>query len=209
MADAGIQVKAEAFNRALREMAIRLRNHATEQQVITAEVAKVLEATLSKTKAASLSKIRTSHQQKEWTTLNGKRYRLTNRFPNAVWSQLSSYRKELLTRKLAARGLAKQSWLALAKKLGVTIAAPGYVQNATVPNVDNAQNVSTERNDGEKSFGIRIENSSPLLRFSDSRQAFFAALAGRERFYFNNLKRGVFDSLKTIAAKYPGIVVRG
>lgn len=209
MADAGIQVKAEAFNRALREMTVRLRNHATEQEVITAEVGKVLEATLAKTKAASLSKIRTAHQQKEWTTVNGKRYRLTNRYPNAVWSQVGDYRKAALARKLAARGMAKQSWLALAKKLGVTIAAPGYVQNATVPNVDNAQNVSTERNDGEKSFGIRIENGSPLLTFADARQAFFAALAGRERFYFNNLKRGVFNDLKTIAAKYPGIVVNG
>ena len=207
--DAGIQVKADSFNKALREMSRRLKNHATEQRVITAEVGKVLEATLSKTKAASLSKIRTSHQKKEWTTLNGKRYRLTNRYPNAIWSQVSDYRKAALARKVAARGMAKQAWLALAKDLGVSISAPGYVQRATVPNVDNAQNVSSERTNGEQSFGLRIENSSPLIQFSDGRQAFFAALAGREKFYYQNLKRGVFDDLKTIAAKYPGIVVNG
>lgn len=207
--DPRFRVEVGNFNRAMREMQGRLRSTVTLEQVIDYEVAKIVEAALSKTKAATVSGIRQSAETREWTTYQGKKYKLANKYPKALHLAIAEKRKASLTRKLAARGLAKNAWLALARVIGFDISAPGFVAAARRPNgKGNEENVDAQRNYKESAYGLEISNNSPINRWADARQAFFAAVIGRRKFYEQNLKRGVFNDLGKVAAKYPGLTVK-
>lgn len=195
------------FNAAMGEMKARLGNAATMQAIIDFEVARIIERALARTTAAKVGDIRSSHRAREFTTLNGKTYKLSNRFPNSLWQAIASKRRESLQRKLAARGLAKQAFLALAEKIGFDISAPGFVRSARTPNHTNAENVDAKRTSAEGKYTLAIAQSSPLNRWAGSRAAFYGAVVGRRKFFEQNLKRGVFSELTKIAAKYPGIKV--
>ncbi len=205
--DAGVTVQVEKFNAAMREMQSRLAGRATLEQIIDYEVSKIIEAALKGTDAATVNSIRRSLEEREWTTLNGKKYKLTNRYPNPVWNAIIAKRKASLTRRLAARGITKQSWLALARQIGFDIEAPSYVRRATVERHTNDENVDSRRDYKTSAYGLAIANHAPLLQFVGAKQAFFSAVVGRRKFFENNLKRGVFNDLAAVAAKYPGIKV--
>jgi len=205
--DAKLQVKIGDFNAAMREMRLRVGNAATMQQIIDYEVAKILEKAVQKTDTATASSIRRSMGDKEWTTMDGKKYKLANRYPNGVWSSINAKMKASLKRKLAARGLAKQSFYALGLRMGFDIQVPGFVKEAKTPKHVNAENVNVERISRQGEYGLIIENHSPILRWAEGKQAFFSALAGRIGFFRANVKRGVFDSMASVAKKYPGLLV--
>jgi hypothetical protein len=203
-----LRIEVEKFNRAMREMKVRLGNTATLEQVVDFEVAKIIETALRRTKAATVSGIRANQEGREWTTFEGKKYKLSNRMPRQLWLRIVANRRATLMRRLAARGLAKRSWLELARLLGVAISAPGFVQIARRPSGSGgAENVEVRRNHGSSGYGLQIANHSPLNQWSDARQSFFAAVAGRRKFYEQNLRRRVFDNLRSVAKKYPGLVV--
>lgn len=206
--DPRFRLEVGRFNSAMREMGAALGNSATMEQVIDFEVAKIVEMALKQTTAASVSSIRQSVEDREWTTLAGKKYKLSHRYPNAVWRSIVAKRKDSLTRKLAARGLSKQAWLALARQIGFDIEAPGYVKVASTPKHSNDQNVNTRRDYKTNGYGLTIQNKSPLIPWSEARQAFFGAVVGRRKFFDQNLKRGVFADLEKVARKYPGLIVR-
>ena len=206
--DPRLRLEIGKFNSAMRELGASLAGHATMEQVIDAEVGKILEAALAGTDAATVSSIRSSSESRLYITRGGKKYKLSNRYPNNLWRSISAQRKASLVRKLAARGLAKQSFLALAREVGVEVKAPGYVAAATTPRHSNADNVETRRDYKNEAYGIMVRDSSPLIRWTGARQAFFAAVAGRRNFYAQNLKHGVFKDLAKVAAKYPGLALR-
>jgi hypothetical protein len=211
--DPKLTVKIDAFNGAMRAMQQQLaRSGATMQGVIDYEVAKIIEAALSRTDAATAASIRRSQDARgPWMTADlwrgKKKYFLENRYSDVVWGKIQQRLAETLRRKIAARGFAKQSWLNLALLLGFTIRAPGYVAKATVPNVNNMQNVDVKRTTRSDSYELYIEDRSPLLQWANGRQAFFSAIAGREKFLRTNLAKGVFNDLAQVAKKYPGLVV--
>lgn len=207
--DPKFTLEVSKFNAAMRDMSSRLKNTTTMQAIIDFEVARIIERALRGTKAATVGGIRRSAESKEWTHLDGKVYKLSNRFPNSLWRQIAAKRRESLQRKLAARGLSKQAWLALAQKIGYEIVAPGFVQQASTPNHTNAENVAaTREGGGSGKYTLKIANNSPLIRWSDARAAFYGAVVGRRKFFEQNLKRGVFDEMAKIAGKYPGLIVK-
>lgn len=189
----------------MKEMQARLKNNATMPRIVDYETAKVAEGAMKRTDTATAQSIRKNHTAQEWVTLNGKRYKLANRFPRQLWAALSSKRKASLARKLAARGLAKQTWLNIAQLLGFDISAPGFVKAAR-GKVSNLENVAVTRSKGSAAYGVRIENHSPLMRWAKGRAALVAAIAGRRKFFAENLKRGVFDDLRQVAKKYPRLM---
>lgn len=213
MIDFRLQVKTDQFNQALREMGAKLdASGVTMQQVIDFEVARILEKTLQRTMAATKASITLSQEERPpWRTYDFgrgmKHYLLTNRYPDPLWRQIEQRLARSLARKIAAAGFAKQSWLALADILGFKIEAPGYVRQAKVGNVTNAANVGMQREFSAGKYTLYIEDNSPLLRWSDARQAFFSAVAGRTRYFYENLARGVFSDLQQVAARYPGLIV--
>lgn len=214
--DSKLEVKTQEFTRFCTELKTRLGTMGpTLQEVIDHEIARVLEKALANTDAADQNKIRERVKNRGSFTIEGKRY-ITNfrgkgqRVPNRIWALIQAKRARSLSRKLAKVGLAKQSLLLLAQKLGQDIAAPGYVRDVRVEfqSAEVQGNVSVQRKTGGKSYGVRIDDHSPLLRWTNGTQAWFAALAGRIGFYRQNVKRKVFDSQASIAKKYKGLLVK-
>ena len=205
--DLRLQIQVNAFNGAMRDMAARLGDAKTQQRVIDYEVARIMEKALQGTKAATVAGIRKNHAEKQWTTFNQKHYKLSWRFPNPLWKDISEMRKRVLQKKLAARGLSKRTWSELGISFGQHVKAPEYVYNAVSHGHTGARNVGSIRQPSTKGYGLVITNSSPLLQFSDARRAFFSAVAGRRLFYERNVAMGVFNDLKQVAKKYPGMLV--
>ncbi len=207
--DPKLRIEVGNFNRAMREMKVRLADRVTLEQIVDAEVAKIIEAAMKKTKAATVSGIRANSEEREWTTFDGKKYKLSNRIPRDLFMRIAAKRKASLLRKLAARGLARRSWVELARLLGFEIGAPGFVRAARRPSGSGGEENVIIRRQYTRGYGLHIANNSPINRWSDARQALFAAVVGRRRFYETNVKRGVFDSMKAVARKYPGLTVMG
>lgn len=207
--DPRLRMEVGNFNAAMRDMSKRLEGSTAMRWIVDEEVGKILEATLAKTDAATVQSIRASFDSTQWTTLQGKKYKLSNRYPNPLWRTISEKRRSSLQRKLAARGLAKQSVQALAELMGVKINAPGYVSAAQTPKHTNAENVAVRRDFKPNAYGIEVSDRSPLLRWTGARAAFFAAVVGRRKFYEQNLRRGVFGDINQVIAKYPGMRMSG
>lgn len=214
--DSKLEVKTQEFTRFCTELKTRLGTMGpTLQDVIDHEIARVLEKALQNTDAADREKIRERVKNRGSFEIDGRKY-ITNyrgkgqRVPNRIWALIEAKRQRSLARKLAKVGLTKQSFLLLANKLGQEIVAPGYVRDVRVEFQNDAvqANVDVQRKVGGKSYGVRIDNRHPLLRWTNGTQAWFAALAGRIGFYRQNVKRKVFDSTATIAKKYKGLVVK-
>lgn len=211
--DVRLTAKVDQFNLAMNQMQAKLaRSGITMQQIIDFEVGRILEKALSGTKTATKASISASIEKRPpWRTYDlgrgMKKYNLTNRYPDPLWAMIQARLAASLKAKLNARGYTKQSWWELAQILGVKIAAPGYVQSSTIPGHNNLENVAYNRMGGEGKYTLYIENTSPLLRFADARQAFFSAVAGRVKYIEKNLALGVFKDLAQVAKRFPGLVV--
>lgn len=208
-----IDVKVDQFNAAIADMQQRLGGTATKRQIIDFEVGKILEKTLAGTKTATAASINNSVKRTNWTTYpanwnggGGKRYLLTNRYPNSLWGKIQGQMSMSLARKVAAKGWARKSWFALALKIGVQIDDKGS-NMAKVSNHEAADNVTYRRDENGGNYMLVIANTSPLLRWADSARAFFAAVAGRTGFYKQNLAHGVFNDLAQVSRKYPGLSI--
>lgn len=207
MSDQGILFETSRFNDAIREMKRYIGGRVSMERIVDFETSKILEASLRRTKTATVGGIRASADSRQWTTLNGKKYKLSNRYSTSLHRQITEKRRASLNRKLAARGLSRQTWHAIGRKMGFDIAAPGYVRSAKTPKHTNDENVATSQQARNGVYGRVIENHSPLIRWSEARQAFYAAVVGRRKFFSQNLKRGVFFGIKDVMKKYPGMVV--
>lgn len=211
--DVRLNAKVGDFNLAMNQMQAKLRSSGiTMQQIIDFEVGRILEKALSGTKAATKASISASIEKRPpWRTYDlgrgQKKYKLTNHYPDPIWALIEARLAASLKAKLNARGYAKQTWWELAQVLGVKIAAPGYVQAASVAGHTNRENVGAERMNSDGKYTLYIENTSPLLRFTDAKQAFFSAVAGRVKYIQRNLALGVFNDLSQVAKRFPGLVV--
>lgn len=199
-----IQVKLDDFNAAIADMQSRLGNARTQRSVIDNEVGKIIEKTLAGTKTATRASINDSLKKTEWTTIGGRHWLLTNRYPDRIWAMIQEGMAASLARKVAAIGWARKSWYALAKKLGLSINSKGS-EMATVRGHDADENVTYRRDESQGNYLLVIANTSPLLRYADSDRAFFGAVAGRTAFYRQNLAHGVFNDFAEVAKKYPGL----
>lgn len=198
---ASIQVVTSDFSRAMREMS-RITGFSFAD-IIRAETKSILEAASKKTVAAQVKLIEANVRDKPVRSLNGKRYFMKNRYPDALWAALQLQIKNSIKRRKEARGLSKKAWVQIAEKLGIELTVPGYVAKATTPKGDYPENAQGAEKQQGNSFHIEITNSrtySPSVL-----DAIRAAMRGRTRFFQNNLQRGVFQKTSEIAAKYPGL----
>ncbi len=219
-----LKVDTSAFSAMIHEFSAAL-DHPPEE-VLKEEVGKVLEKAADNTAAASAEKIRSRAQSARFSLQPGslytpKRrirrhprqggkvvYNLSWRYPNALWSRMSAARLRDVKRKLKARGLAKQSWVLIADKLGIDIKVPGYVR-AAVASTGKTYNEDTEvtqKMSGSSVF-IHIENSQPTVNAIGGDEALQKAIDGRVDFFITNVKHGVFNHLNSIASKYPGVKI--
>jgi len=178
----GLTIDTSNFNRAMRDLS-RL-SGVSFKQVILSEAGAILQKTISNQMAADAGKIRARQAKGKIS---------------------KSQMQELLRR----RGLAKQSWLAIAEKLGAPVKAPGYVTKATVKGKAYDQQVAVSDKKSGGLFKLVIENSMLTTVKSMGRVALLKAINGRTSYFRTNLKREVFKKVSTIAKKYPGLKVRG
>jgi hypothetical protein len=205
-----LDIDTTNFNRAIQQIAKY--SGADLVTVVESEAQAVLTKAAGFTKSASASRIRENHNRQKATRAdvgNGsKLYFLDNRYPNPMWSRLKRARAASLKRKLAARGLAKQSWAQLAYLAGLSITVPAYVLKAVASTGRTyPENVTASRLRKGRAFGIFFENAQPTanLAYVGGPRAVQRAINGRVKFFARNMEKGVFTSLRKIAAAYPGL----
>jgi hypothetical protein len=202
------------------------------EQVVKSEMSTLLEATMNNTRAATATGIRKRHEAKKFvalpanayapTTLTGLKsranakidthgnllYFLGNNYPPALWNLIDRKRKLDLEKELHARGLAKKSWLYVARALGVPVSAPGFVQRA-IPTTgrEYPQNIAARKLIDQNKIVVSFRNAQPTVNTEQAggRRALQTAINGRVKFFLQNTIKGVFNSMQEIAKKYPGL----
>lgn len=178
------------------------------KDVVTAVAIRVVQNAMNRTRAATVSGIRRDFATKEFTTFNGKKYKLSNRYPDQLWGLIDQFRKDRLAVKLASRGLSKQSWVHLASTIGGVLSAPAYVTNANYKGRTYREDgTSTEQGDGNN-YALTIINSSPIVQAAGGYGALLRAMQGETSYFNRNMENRAFRTFESRAAKYPGIFVR-
>lgn len=204
-----LTVRTQQFNQAMAELQRNLAQPRTMKQIVDSEVTSILTATIKKTKKATTQTIINSFDSRPpWRTYDGKKYKLTNHYPNALWASIQEKMAKSLAAKLAAKAFAAQVWYKLGLRVG-PVQASSDVISAKKQNVDNSINGSVQKQEQANVYAMVIQNTSPLIRFSDSRQAIFGAIAGRTTFFKRNLATGVFNTMEATLKKYPGFKLEG
>lgn len=145
-------------------------------------------------------------------------YPLNNwKLPRKVWvkyrAAASSIRKgasKYAAKLMGARGLAKSTWLNIAKDFGVDyiLKAPVYVKNAKSTSRKRWKN-----SDGTEFFTMADAFVVMRQRYKNLTQNGFAAIIlqaairARIKAFSKDLERGVFDDAKKRASRYPGVFV--
>lgn len=176
------------------------------REVLYAVAARVCFNAMNRTKAAQTASIRRTWEEKEYTTFRGKRYKLSNRYPDALWEAIWQFRRDRLAIKLAARGLSKKSWYHLAGQLGGTSArVPAYVLEANYRGNDHPENASSTYGGVGDEATLSILNSSPIVQAAGGRGALLSAMQGEIGYFRQNLAHHAFRSIESRAKAYPGI----
>tara|TARA_R110000824_G_scaffold203371_7_gene387840 strand:- start:400 stop:1110 length:711 start_codon:yes stop_codon:yes gene_type:complete len=148
-------------------------------------------------------------------TMRGKKYSTSNYYPKKIWNEMQK-KLEFYKKRAKARVFSgKASWLLMAKKArlstkkfkskeslnkAIRTQAAGFKKNST----ENGTRIP-----GMFKFRIRIFNNS-VAALNKSARGHFAiksAMGGRQGFFRNNMKMGVFKKAKRIGKKYPGVRV--
>lgn len=185
-------------------------------EILRAEVQAVLSKAISLTKKAKKAQItetirRNSAMRRRdgWYKPDGRSARKRNwRLKDSEWAE---YQKRVAAKikELRARaGLSAQGWIEIAENLGLQVKAPAGVRKARVNGSPVNHRVQGNRRQvGPKQISYTLSYSNPSGRFAGATSALSRAVNGRTRYFQQNIKRGVFDDVRTIAAKYPGIRV--
>jgi hypothetical protein len=128
------------------------------------------------------------------------------------WAKFQTYEgmrvrlmKERYQAILAARGLAKKTWMQIADALGLDVQAAGYVRNARYRGREFVEGFATKIVQ-QSSYIIEMVNSNPLVCGKLDGNAIIArALAAREKAFDYDMTNGVFDDIKRRVQRYPGI----
>lgn len=159
------------------------------------------------TRAANASKIRENHAKRTHVKLaDGKRYNPNWRLNAETWKKMKMARAISLDTKLGARGLAKQSWLITARKIGRPFTfATQYVYAANYKGRIYPEDVATSREGDGSRYAITVVNSSPMVSGAKMPRALAMAMGGRARYFRQNMAHHFWRTAASRAAKYPGI----
>lgn len=204
-----VELVTRDFNRMLEEFAAI--DPAVEfRDIVRGLAVRVVAGALRRTRAADPKKIQAAHEKATFTTLDGKLYKLSNYFHNdELWRRIQNHRVFSLQRKLNARGLAKQSWLHLGRKIGAgPISAPAWVSRANFKGEQYPGDVSFLESGAGLKFQLKITNASPLMKGAGGEWALVQAMAGETKYFWTLLAKHAFRNAATRASKYPGVYVK-
>lgn len=223
---ATVQINTRAFVAMTRELARRAK--VTPDEALISEIGKVLEGAIRNTRSASKSRIRLRFKNAEFSmqpsnlySPKGGRagvkiskngfipYFMRNRYPDALWGAITARRDASFNAKIAAVGLAKKSWLSIARRLHLGVKAPAYVSKAVASTgKDYPENTATKIEKKTGKIQVTIYNSQPTANAIGGERALQQAVDGRTKGFLYALEKGTFDSLAKIAKKYPGIKIQ-
>lgn len=180
------------------------------RDVVIGAAERVIRGAMRYTRVAEASRIRANFEDKEYTTFNGKRYKLTNRYPDKLWREIEAFRRGRLDVRLNARGLSKQSWQHVAASFGASLgdSAPGYLAAATFKGRQYPQDGASTESGGGADFALAIYNYSPIVQAAGGRSALLRAMQGETRFFEINMEKRAFATLESRVRKYPQIFAR-
>lgn len=219
--NATIEVDTSRFSEMCSALSVMMT--APPEQVLREEVGKVLSKAIENTDAAEIESIRRSSESAThsmqsaslYTPKNPARrhlrkgrviYNLKWRYPDALWSSIRTARAIHLGKRIAARGLAKRSWYSLGQRIGVKVEAPAFVKKAVASTGKiYPEDAAATVNRGNGRIEYIIENSQPTVNAIGGAQALQRAIDGREKYFWINIEKGVFESMDKVVKKYPGI----
>jgi hypothetical protein len=150
----------------------------------------------------------------ELSRLTGKEYRdvvraelgaiLSTSVRNTAAASLESINKtrdpEWRAQKIAAIGLQKKVFVQIGDKLGISVDHPQYVARAAAPSGDHPEDAEGKETASGKKFSLDCVSH----RFYDPTvfSVVAKAINGRASFFRRNLRKGVFESMDKMAAKY-------
>ena len=148
--------------------------------------------------------------------MRGKKYSTANYYKPSIWSQMKKklefYKKRSKKRVYSA----KATWLLMAKKARLNLSK--FPARASLNKAIRAQSGNFKKNTTENGtqipsmykFRIKIFNNSIAALNKNARGHFAikSAMGGRQGFFKQNMKMGVFKKARTIGRKYPGVKVR-
>ena len=150
------------------------------------------------------------------TLKSGKQVWKPNRV-NPQWKLMQAKLKELKAKKKARRGMAKASWMYIARraKLGKLSKTKPYIQKALGLMTSNMKAKLNAKDVGKTKFILEIRNMAtlPMIPNRGRRKgpggftAFKDAFHGRSQYFFVNLSKGVFKKAKRIESKYKGFQI--
>lgn len=147
--------------------------------------------------------------------MNGRNYWTKNYYPEPVWERIKKKMDKDRDRKLKRIWSAKATWLLVAIKAGVS--TNQFKGMASMRKAISAQGGSYAKNEVENgvpikkafSYAIKVDNAATCAINKNAMGAFAlrSAMSGRAGYLRNNLRTGALDKAKTIAKKYPGLMV--
>ncbi len=131
------------------------------------------------------------------------------RYPEALWEAIKQRREAHYHRILAAKGLAKQSWVRIAAAIGIKVERPAYVDAAVSVTGQTYNDTSASQSTNSSSVQILITNSQPTVNVPQvgGERALKRAIAGRISYFQRNANHAVFASVAQIARAYPGLQI--
>lgn len=198
-------VDTTAFNAMCRSLS-QIVPGVPESNIVKFEASRVLHKASTLAPVAKAGAIRKRVQNGHYVRYNGRVYYLGNAYPDGLWEAIMAARKASLQAKLKARGLARQSWYLAAVRMGKGFDAPAYVKAAVASTGKQyPNNISVTIQETGAEISILIVNSQPTInKLPNSEGQLKSALESRVIFFERNLRAGVFENVKKIAAKYKG-----
>lgn len=203
-----VRIDASRFNAMLADFAA-IEPGLEFRDIVHGTALRVCAGALRRTNAADPQRIRRDFENREWTTLDGKRYKLSWYLHNdALWHRIEQHRADTLATKLASRGLAKKSWIFFGPELGGIIDAPNFVHSANYKGEVYPEDAAIAEAGFGAGYQLTIFNSSPIVQKAGGARALQGAINGEARYFYVLLEKRAFRTFEGRAARYPGVYVR-
>lgn len=201
-----IRLVTTQFNKMIAELASI--DAGVEFSEVVLEVSRaVVQNAYRRTTMASKASIYSNAATRVYTSFNGKKYNLYNRYPDELWSKIVAFRESRIKTKLDARGLARQSWWHLANMFDRPIKATAEVIRANYKGRKYPGDVSASQRGTGTSYQLTIKNNSPLVGHANMPNALKFAMHGQTQRFRTLLQKHAFKTVASRAAEYPGIFV--
>jgi len=200
--------------------------------VVQAEITSILNRTIDYTYSTTKQKINAEFQAAEFTSqppslyeprsfsglkaraqaniYGGKlRYFLSNRYPDRLWSAITAARQKSLNKRQRAIGLAKKSWWNIGRALGLKVKGGRFVGAVAKTGRNYPEDYAVNKEIKDDNISVTFINAQPTVNSPGVKGAgaLHAAINGRVKYFNENMKRGVFNSMANIAKRYPGLKI--